>query len=127
VFHSTAEELLRYQYAIPYDIVADPDLSLYRAFGVERSLLSVADPRAWLPALRGVARLAVRLPSRGASALALPADFLIDPGGGVVECKYGALADDQWDVDELLALAARYRQTRTDAPPSPKCGQSLAD
>lgn len=36
----------------------------------------------------------------------LPADFLIDSGGSVVACKYGTHADDQWDADELLELAA---------------------
>ncbi len=37
--------------------------------------------------------------------LGLPADFLIDSGGRVAAAKYGRHADDQWTVDELLALA----------------------
>jgi hypothetical protein len=32
---------------------------------------------------------------------------LIAPDGRVVACKYGAHADDQWSVDDLLALAAQ--------------------
>lgn len=35
----------------------------------------------------------------------LPADFLFDAQARVVACKYGVHADDQWSVDELLALA----------------------
>ena len=35
----------------------------------------------------------------------LPADFLIAPDGRVRACKYGAHANDQWSVDEMLALA----------------------
>jgi hypothetical protein len=34
----------------------------------------------------------------------LPADFLVDGEGIVRASKYGAHADDQWDVDELLSL-----------------------
>jgi hypothetical protein len=37
----------------------------------------------------------------------LPADFLIAGDGRVLAGKYGEHADDQWSVDELLALAAR--------------------
>jgi hypothetical protein len=37
--------------------------------------------------------------------LGLPGDFLIAPDGRVIASKYGAHADDQWSVDEILALA----------------------
>jgi hypothetical protein len=37
----------------------------------------------------------------------LPGDFLVAPDGTVVAAKYGDHADDQWTVDELLALARR--------------------
>ena len=37
--------------------------------------------------------------------LGLPGDFLIGSDGRVIACKYGEHADDQWSVDELLALA----------------------
>jgi hypothetical protein len=35
----------------------------------------------------------------------LPADFLVGPDGIVRAVKYGVHADDQWSVDEVLALA----------------------
>ncbi|GAA2415939.1 hypothetical protein [Nonomuraea africana] len=41
--------------------------------------------------------------------LGLPADFLIDPGGRILAHRYGRHANDQWEVDELLLLAARAR------------------
>jgi hypothetical protein len=47
------------------------------------------------------------MPSLGESALGLPADFLIAPDGRVRTCKYGAHADDQWSVDELLMHACQ--------------------
>jgi len=35
----------------------------------------------------------------------LPADFLVDRDGRVLAVRYGEHADDQWSVDDLLALA----------------------
>jgi hypothetical protein len=37
--------------------------------------------------------------------LGLPADFLIAPDGSIKAAHYGRHADDQWTVDEMLALA----------------------
>lgn len=37
VFHSTVQEVLRYESDLPFTVVADPDRHLYRRFGVERS------------------------------------------------------------------------------------------
>lgn len=107
LFHSTARSL-RSSGAdeLPFAVVPDPDKRLYREFGVESSWRSVADPRAWPAEIRGLlARL--RRPSmnlRG-GALGLPAEFLVDPDGRVVASHYGAHADDQWTVDELLGIA----------------------
>jgi hypothetical protein len=47
----------------------------------------------------------------GENHLGKPADFLIDPDGTIKACKYGAHADDQWSVDEMLDLAAQKRPT----------------
>jgi hypothetical protein len=41
--------------------------------------------------------------------LGLPADFLVSPTGKVLAFKYGAHAYDQWEVDELLAIAAKAK------------------
>jgi hypothetical protein len=38
--------------------------------------------------------------------LGLPADFLIASDGRILAAKYGRHANDQWEVDELLQLAA---------------------
>lgn len=42
---------------------------------------------------------------KGETGLGLPADFLIAPDGRVLACTYGAHANDQWSVDDLLLLA----------------------
>jgi hypothetical protein len=40
----------------------------------------------------------------------VPADFLINQTGTIVAVKYGAHADDQWSVDEVIELA-KYQQS----------------
>lgn len=46
----------------------------------------------------------------------LPADFLIAPDGQLLDLKYGAHADDHWEIDELLNRAERAGQL--DSVPS---------
>jgi peroxiredoxin len=113
VFHSNAETMRPFQGDLPFAVIADPEKKLYRSFGVEEGLKSVADPRAWGGLLRGMVASNPSGPMTGEGGhLGLPADFLIDPAGRIVACKYGVHADDQWSVDELLDLA------RTHAAPS---------
>jgi hypothetical protein len=104
VFHSTKEALLKNQGDAPFDLIADPEKSLYRAFGVEKSVRSVIHPGTWFPALKGVLSGRFSLPAWGESPLGLPADFLIGKNGQVVACKYGKHAYDHWTVDEVIGL-----------------------
>ena len=114
VFHSTDEELRKYQAELPVAVIADPDKKLYAEFGVEKSPRAVLNPGAWPGVIRGLGRTlgaAVRgkeklppmAPKNGQ--LGLPGDFLIASDGRVVASKYGAHAYDQWTVDEVLELA----------------------
>ncbi|MBF6546149.1 peroxiredoxin-like family protein [Nocardia brasiliensis] len=113
VFHSSATELRKYTEGLPLDFVADPGKQLYRDFGVESSPRALLDPRGWPGIVRGLTSAAVatlrhRQPTpptkpEGGS-LGLPADFLIAPDGRVLAAKHGTHVDDQWSVDELLAL-----------------------
>ena len=107
VFHSSKKAMLKHHAVVPFALVADPAKSLYAAFGVEASILSVLHPRSWLPAVQGLLRHGVSLPEHGESPLGLPADFLIGKDGRVLACKYGSHAYDQWTVDELLVLARK--------------------
>lgn len=121
VFHSSAEDLLPYCEALPFDTIADPGKQLYGQFGVESGLRSLLSPRAWTAILRGVLRssgnvLLKRTPlpplyPKGGR-LGLPADFLIAPDGAILACKYGSHAYDQWTVDEILELARAPRRRR---------------
>lgn len=113
VFHSGAEALRPYTANLPLDVVADPGRALYREFGVEYGPRALLDPRGWPGIVRAVGRelRAVRRGERPApparpegGRLGLPADFLIAPDGRVLAAKHGAHVDDQWSVDQLLAL-----------------------
>ena len=111
LFHSPASELRPHLDVLPFDVVADPGQRLYREFGVEAGRRAVLDPRAWPAIVRG--SLAAIRRGRGPAAqpaggrLGLPADLLIDTDGRVLASHYGAHADDQWSVDEILDLARR--------------------
>jgi len=115
VFHSTADELRKYQDDMPFPVIGDPDKTLYRRFGVEASAKAVLNPRAWraLPSgwrhaiANAVAHRRAPLPLAPTNGtLGLPADLLIAADGRVAAVKYGVHAYDQWSVDELLDAAA---------------------
>ena len=114
VFHSTADELRKYQDDMPYPVIGDPDKTLYQRFGVEASAKAVLNPRAWRAIPGGwrntiadaVAHRRAPLPLAPTNGnLGLPADMLIAGDGRVVAVKYGTHAYDQWSVDELLSAA----------------------
>ncbi|GIH92679.1 peroxiredoxin-like family protein [Planobispora siamensis] len=118
VFHSPAGELAEHVAGLPFAVVADPGRRLYAEFGVESAVRALLDPRAWATIARAVARSLreiARGRERGPAArphggrFGLPADFLIDPDGRVVACRYGEHVYDQWPVEEVLALAAAWR------------------
>lgn len=113
VFHSPAEIMQPHQGGLPFAVVADPDRVLYDEFGVEFSIRANLHPRAWTAPLRPQTwavvtsglRAGARLGLQGDTMLGLPADFLIASDGTVLAARYGAHANDQWSVDDLLELA----------------------
>lgn len=110
-FHSPAELMRPYQGALPFPTVPDPERRWYRHFGAERSAFAVMHPRVIWSALRGLVGAPSNPFAGGRDQTALPADFLIDADGVIVAAHYGRHADDQWSLDEVLALAtARCRR-----------------
>lgn len=114
VFHSTAAALRVHAEGLPFAVVADPDKQLYVEFGVEAAPRALLHPRAWGSILRAVLHGLVAIVRDGrpvpptnpeGGRFGLPADFLIASDGRVLARKYGLHADDQWSVDELLALS----------------------
>ncbi len=114
VFHSSDDELRKYQPELPFAVIADPHKKLYAEFGVEASRRAVLNPRAWPAILRGMAHTVSATLRRKEKAppmkpengsLGLPGDFLIASDGRIIASKYGSHAYDQWKVDEVLELA----------------------
>lgn len=114
VFYSPAEDLRKVHTQLPFAVVPDPERRLYAEFGVGSSSRALLDPRAWVAIVRGIASGASSDPSAGQSdgSFGLPADFLVASSGRVLARKYGRYADDQWSVDELLALVREHAETR---------------
>lgn len=111
VFHSPAADLREQAGHLPFDVIADPDKRLYREFGIESSPRALLHPRAMLAIVRGISadlpavlRREKPAPKASGGSLGLPGDFLIAPDGRVLAAKYGRHANDQWSVDEMLAL-----------------------
>jgi peroxiredoxin len=116
VFHSSSAELQPQVIDLPFHVLADPDRALYTAFGVERGVRSLLDPRVWPTIVVAVARSLVAIArgrERAPSLLpaggrwGLPADFLIDGDGRIASLHYGRHADDAWSVDDVLAHASK--------------------
>jgi peroxiredoxin len=105
VFHSPDSSLLPYQGKFPFIVVGDPEKKLYREYGVESSILALLDPRAWPAIIKGNMAKDKPTGKPEGGPLGLPADFLIGPDGKIKACRYGRYAYDQWEVDEVLALA----------------------
>jgi len=105
-FHSSQQEMLKYQAQLPFDCVADTDKTYFRAFKVETSWLALLNPRILWSGFRWIwaSRRFYNKAENGI--LGLPADFLLDAQGRVLACKYGQNADDQWDTDDLLGQVA---------------------
>jgi len=110
VFHSPKSAMLEHQLGAPFSFVADPDKEPYKAFGVEASIMSVLNPKAWPSAIKGLLQQGPGFPSHGESALGLPAEFLIDSTGMVITVHYGKHASDQLEFDELLELVRKAQQ-----------------
>ena len=111
VLHSTAEELRKVHADQPFAVVPDPERLLYAELGLRTSLRAVLHPRVWAAGTRALLTSSSKNPSagRGDGALGLPGDFLIAPSGHLVALHRGAHADDQWSVDQVLALGRRHR------------------
>lgn len=127
IFHSSAKDLLPFAGDLPLAIIADPKKRLYAEFGIKSRWRALLDPRSWPAIMKGVWRSFVGtlrgrhpLPplNPAGGRFGLPADFLIAPDGRIAACKYGAHADDQWTVDELLAIASASLITQRAAAAS---------
>ena len=106
VFHSPGQDVAELRGDLPFALIADPEKSLYRAFGVGSSIFFLAHPKAFR-ALRSEAKLGNRAQRIHGGIFGLPADLLLDSTGKVIASHYGTHADDNLEVDEVLLEASK--------------------
>lgn len=112
VFHSKADKLLRHMDGknVPFPLIADPKMTLYKQYGVNQSMLGV---------LRGSLRMGdfARVMGNGllkpdlpdVSLRVIPANFLIDAQGIIRTAYYGKDIGDHLplaNIKEFAGLAA---------------------
>jgi peroxiredoxin len=129
VFGSTQNEVLRFvaRHPRPFRVAADPLGASHERYGIERSL--------W----RKIRAIVTRVPTliRGLRIVGLagldtnnlmPADFLIDEDGRIVEAWYGRDAGDRIPLERVELFMARglMRRGVPAAAASPASAQSAA-
>jgi peroxiredoxin len=107
-FVSDRAAMLPYQGDLPFAVVPDPERHWYTVFGVENSGLAVMHPSAMWAAFKGMASVRSNPLQKGEHD-GLPADFLLDARGTIMALHYGRHANDQWSVDEVIALTRLSR------------------
>ena len=105
-FHSSKNEMIKYQAQLPFDCVGRPHQATLPP--VRRGDIEIGRtaPTRFRSGLRWILTTGRFYNQAENGILGLPADFLIDSRGHVVAANYGLHADDHWDADELLSLAS---------------------
>lgn len=107
VFHSPPEKLERYLQpgVLPFPVLPDPEMTLYRKFGVVPKLGVVLDPRSMLRAVKAMASTeASNVFDTDGPANVAPAEFLILPDLSIHAAHYGQFLGDTWSIPTLRRL-----------------------
>lgn len=118
-YHSPADKLVESQDdATPFDLVADPEKRIFRAYRVERGLRGLVSPtvmREYLRALR--AGFSPGLLTSDGGVTGNPSDFIIDESGRLVLAHYGQHYADSLEASEAIAAwrGAQPDATRSEA------------
>jgi peroxiredoxin len=109
IFHSGIESMREsYPEAPPFEIIADPNMNLYKDYGLKPSITAFLHPKALADGLKAfnsiiqpgyVFRLA---PEK--TLLTKPADFLIGNDGEILHARYGVSLGDSMTLKNLLEL-----------------------
>ncbi|RME92649.1 MAG: AhpC/TSA family protein [Candidatus Hydrogenedentota bacterium] len=110
IFHSPAEKMQKYYPVLPpFEIILDPMENLYKKFGVEGSLLGYLSPKSALNLAQSLTTDFKKGYDPDGTATTMPADFLVNPDGVIVECHYGEFIGDSWTVDDVIGKTAIRR------------------
>lgn len=100
VFQSPSESIAEYvgKQDAPFPIVPDPEMELYKRFGVEIRWGGLLNGHSALAAFKGMGNGFA--PGRIEGPInRTPADFLIDPDGRIAVAHYGKNIDDHLELD----------------------------
>ena len=103
VFSSTVEEVRQHiaRYPRPFRVIADPDLALYNQYGVEHSSSALLKALLFkLPRIVKGFKTGGR-PQKNSHVNLVPADFLLDEKGNVVDLWYGRDAADHIPIERI--------------------------
>ena len=90
----------------PVRVVADPEMDLYRQYGVETSVLGAMHPATMVAGARAVgAGISLRARPEG-PLTRVPADFLIDRDGTVKDAFYGAHIAEHIPLERVQSFIA---------------------
>jgi thioredoxin-dependent peroxiredoxin len=92
---------------MPFTIIGDPDLMLYKTFGLEKSWIKMMGSlfkKQSINAMRAGRQLYNRTYKRDGNLNRLPADFLIDDRGIIIKSYYGTDIGDHLPIADILKL-----------------------
>lgn len=117
VFNSGPEDVRRFvaRRPRPFRMIADPEGTAHRIFALESSMLGKLKAMLFrLPAMmRGMGMVGLRGMATGNL---MPADFLIDERGTIVETYYGKDAGDHIPMERVELFAVRGLASRPATP-----------
>lgn len=113
VFSSPADEVRKHvaRYPRPFRMISDPDLSIYHQYGVEQSASALLKAMIFkLPRIiRGI--FTGGRPRKNPHVTLVPADFLLNESGEIVETWYGRDTSDHIPLEKVKAfIESRSKQ-----------------
>jgi peroxiredoxin len=121
-YHSPASKLASENMDLPpFDLVADPEKRVFKAYGVEKGWAGMFSPavmRDYYHALR--AGFKPGMFSSDGGITGNPADFIIDADGRIAYAHYGRQYADSLDVDQVVEIRRGQSAKMVGATPRPQ-------
>ncbi len=122
LYHSPADKLANENMELPpFDLVADPEKHIFRAYGVEKGwagMFSFAVMRDYYRAL--MAGFKPGLFTSDGGITGNPADFIIDADGRIAYAHYGRQYADSLDADQVVELRRSHAANQIGSVPQPQ-------
>jgi len=104
VFTSPQKQIINYHKTkfTRFRVIPDPSLNIYKQYGIEKSFAGFIKGLVLrLPTILQGFKSGAKIDKNNPHGLILPADFLIDPNGQIVEAWYGRNAADNIPIDDI--------------------------